>query len=248
MNESTLDAVIQRLTRLERENRWWKMLGSIAIALLGLVVVLGAAGSKHTDEIRAKRFTLIDGNGARRAILGIETKEENPKAVGSTALLFFKDDDPQLQLRLTPDGQPAVAVLSEKGATGLGPGLLLMHGQVGANETISLLFHDGPLLSMETYEEGSLDLSVKNTPSLSLKDRHLTRATFSLTADGSPALAFFDKDGNPYATVDKSSAEPLQTAVPRLYSECLQRKQANPSVDCSEYHKAMELLLRAVRR
>jgi hypothetical protein len=41
MNETTHDAVIQRLARLEQESRRWKVVGVGAIALLGLVVLLG---------------------------------------------------------------------------------------------------------------------------------------------------------------------------------------------------------------
>jgi hypothetical protein len=63
-------------------------------------------------------------------------------------------------------------------------------------------------------------LFTENRPSLTLNDGPLSRAKLFLTADGSPALAFFGKDGKPYATVNKSSTELLLTSVPQLYCEC----------------------------
>ncbi len=39
MDEPRLDDITQRLERLERENRWWKRLGSIVMPALGLILV-----------------------------------------------------------------------------------------------------------------------------------------------------------------------------------------------------------------
>ena len=44
MNEPTLEGMTQRLGRVERELRWWKLLGSAAAAFLGFVFLLGATG------------------------------------------------------------------------------------------------------------------------------------------------------------------------------------------------------------
>jgi hypothetical protein len=49
MNEPRLDAVLQRLIHLEQANRRWKVLGLTTIAILGLVVLLGAAGRAPTQ-------------------------------------------------------------------------------------------------------------------------------------------------------------------------------------------------------
>lgn len=67
MDQPTLT---QRLDRLERELRRWKILGSAAVAVLALVVLMGAKGAKVPDEIRAKRFVLVDEIGKQRAVLG----------------------------------------------------------------------------------------------------------------------------------------------------------------------------------
>src|SRR6266849_4359093 len=74
MNELPLNAVIERLSQLEQENRRWKLVGIGAIVILGLVFLLGAAGSKESsvaEEIRARRFILVDRFGTSRAQLAV---------------------------------------------------------------------------------------------------------------------------------------------------------------------------------
>lgn len=102
MNALTLDALAPRLDRLERVNRRWKIIGSIVGALLALVTALnfvlliGAARSlvralsgsdsdeeaeAVEEEVRARRFVLVDEGGAVRAMLAMRPD-------GSVALAF----------------------------------------------------------------------------------------------------------------------------------------------------------------
>jgi hypothetical protein len=66
-----LEQVLARLTRLERENRYWKALGIVAVGILGLILLLGASKHKETvpvaDELRARQFVLV---GERGNVLG----------------------------------------------------------------------------------------------------------------------------------------------------------------------------------
>jgi hypothetical protein len=73
MVEPTLEALTQRVDQLERESRWWKRLASGAVALLGIVVFLGAAGKKTKSpaELRAQRIVLVDKAEQGRAELTI---------------------------------------------------------------------------------------------------------------------------------------------------------------------------------
>lgn len=70
MSEPTLDTLTQRLDRLERGNRWWKMLAIAAVSCLMLVLFVGASHTRSTEEIRAKRFVVVDESGQRRLLLG----------------------------------------------------------------------------------------------------------------------------------------------------------------------------------
>ena len=63
-----MDTVTQRLDRLERENRWWRALGIVSVAVLGLVVMIGATWSKVPDEVKARKFVLIGEEGKRRGV------------------------------------------------------------------------------------------------------------------------------------------------------------------------------------
>lgn len=69
MTEPTLDTLTQRLDRVEREVRWWRVLGLMSAAMLGVLLFLGAAppGAPVQDEIRAKIVTLVDAAGYTRA-------------------------------------------------------------------------------------------------------------------------------------------------------------------------------------
>lgn len=69
MTDPRLDALTQRLDRLERENRWWRSLGLTGAAALALLLWLGAAtpGAPGRDEIQARTVTLVDAAGYTRA-------------------------------------------------------------------------------------------------------------------------------------------------------------------------------------
>ena len=50
-----------RIVRLERQNRWMKRVGGVAVVLAGLFLTLGQ--SKPPDEVSASKFTLVDEKG-----------------------------------------------------------------------------------------------------------------------------------------------------------------------------------------
>ncbi len=94
MTEPTLDTLTRRLDRLEREARWWKIIGSTAVAVVDLVVFLGATPTTRVaDEVRAKRFVLVDTGGKERGRLSTQPD-------GWTELLLF-DGEGKSFARLT---------------------------------------------------------------------------------------------------------------------------------------------------
>lgn len=73
MDQQQKDALCQRLDRLERENRRWRVVGIASVAVLGLVVLVGAKESEVADEIRARKFAVVDKDGKARVELGMLT-------------------------------------------------------------------------------------------------------------------------------------------------------------------------------
>ncbi|MFQ5911803.1 MAG: hypothetical protein ACE5JS_01315 [Nitrospinota bacterium] len=126
MDGSQMDAVTQRLDRLERENGRWKAVGIIAVAVFALVVSLGATGgggAKVAEEIRAKKFAVVDEDGRERGVFavtemgsGLQLKDVEGRV---RAVLMLDAKGPGLELRdakgrartrlgLTRDGQRVV--------------------------------------------------------------------------------------------------------------------------------------------
>ena len=69
MNEPTMETLAQRLDKVERENRWLKQAGVVALALIAALVLMGhVVGEK---VIEAERFVLIDSSGDTRAVLAV---------------------------------------------------------------------------------------------------------------------------------------------------------------------------------
>jgi hypothetical protein len=69
MTEPIHDAVLHRLVYVERAMHQWQVVGSLAMALLALVVLLGAVGRTEPEapeEIRAQAFVLVDREGRPR--------------------------------------------------------------------------------------------------------------------------------------------------------------------------------------
>jgi hypothetical protein len=64
---ATPEALIERLDRLEYQMRWWRRLGVLGISLGLALGLMGAAATKIPDEIRAKRFAVVDKTGRRLA-------------------------------------------------------------------------------------------------------------------------------------------------------------------------------------
>jgi hypothetical protein len=112
MDPRQMDALNKRLEGLERESRWWKTLGCVALTLLGLTLLIGASGSearKIHDEVKARRFTIVDKKGKSRGRLHLSD-------YGSLRLDLY---DPESVLRaslyLGKRGSPALNLFDSKG-------------------------------------------------------------------------------------------------------------------------------------
>ncbi|MFQ5873698.1 MAG: hypothetical protein ACE5JL_07840 [Dehalococcoidia bacterium] len=74
MNDPTMQTLVQRVDRLERAHRRWRRAAFALAAALGLLALVGATSPRTVpvaDEIRAKRFVLVDEAGRDQARLGM---------------------------------------------------------------------------------------------------------------------------------------------------------------------------------
>jgi len=119
MNEPTLDALARRAERLERQNRRLKLGGLVVLALLGLLLFLGAEpepgpgeyqpGPSQYQTLEAEQFLMLDKTDIVRGGLWVDEKKVATLALGD------KKGVVRAALRVTADGQPALELYSEKG-------------------------------------------------------------------------------------------------------------------------------------
>ena len=143
MSGTQMDAATQRLDRLQRENRRWKVRGATLVLLLAVAMVLMAQAWSQ-KEIRAEKFVLQDSSGKELATL------ENLK-IGNVALgptLYLKGEKSWVQLSALGDS-PMLALSGAKqgksislSLTGDRAGLYITRDK--AKAALSLTDKDGP--------------------------------------------------------------------------------------------------------
>ena len=186
-----IDIISRRLTRLERSNRRWKLLATSALALLGLVLVLGAKGATRqpaAGELRARAFVLVDEQGTTLARLG-----RLPHGVLG---LGFYDDGRRSRILLSvkEDGTSSLNLFSKGGRSGAllnasrtgGASLRLLDAHWKSRATVATWPNGAPFLRFADRNGkdrillGSTDLKVE--PSGELVER------------SAPRVLFFDED------------------------------------------------------
>ncbi len=179
MDEPRLDAFAQRLVRLERENRWWKLVGVGALAMLGLVVLLGARGGEQTravEEVRARRFVLVDREGKLSAFLGTDFL--------GTAMGLFGNDGREIRISVLANGIMGLSIYGKGEKTlaflGAGPNSLPFLAMSDKDEM--------PRATLSVLENGMSELALSNAGGR-------VRASLRAIPDGTPGLLFRDNDG-----------------------------------------------------
>jgi hypothetical protein len=125
MQPSDLAAVMGRLERLERQNRWMKRAGAAILVLVGAVALMGGQPQDKTGE--PDKLVLRDDKGNERAWLGMG--KDGP-------VLRFRDEGgkERLWLGLVKD-TPGLAFYDEQGkrraalSTGRGVVSLVLYGR-----------------------------------------------------------------------------------------------------------------------
>ena len=112
MTQAADEAMQDRLSRLERAVRRWRLVGAGVLAVLGVTILVGAAvrpDPTTADEVLARHFILVGRTPSPRASLTLGKD-------GGPGLLLF---DPQGQIRagltVLADGRPSLGLLDAQG-------------------------------------------------------------------------------------------------------------------------------------
>ena len=144
MTESMDDAAPDRLTRLEYAVRRWRIMGSLVIALVTSVVLMGALGRpdrEETAEIRTRAIVLVDPDGRPRMDLRVATNDSthlvlmdreglprislNILTQGGTDLVLRDQLGlPRAALSVLPDGRPGLSLYDAFGTTRIAVGMV----------------------------------------------------------------------------------------------------------------------------
>jgi hypothetical protein len=170
MNDQAMDMVMQRLARLERAHRWWKLVGCVAVAALGCVILLGATKRqevKIADQIWARTFVIADRNGQPRGGLTVDEERAGLQLTdqsGRTRLLVSVDEKSGPTIGLANENQPVTTITQQA----------FLMGRNG--------------FAVQIAENG--------LPSFSLSDRSGNpRVTLAILPDGSPSIGLTDGAG-----------------------------------------------------
>ena len=102
MTEPTMDTLARRVDKVERENRWLKQAGVVALAVIAAVVLMGqATATKVAKVVEAEEFVLKDASGTVRSRL--EVWEDTVSLT-----LHDRNGNERLSLGVKDDGSPWV--------------------------------------------------------------------------------------------------------------------------------------------
>jgi len=166
-----IEEIKNRLDSLEARIRRNRRLTGATVLVLAVSYLVGEAiagdpSSPHQDEVRAKRFVLIDDDGDCRASLGfgpgvmVHGRSE-PGFESAILNLFAKSNDTRITLMVMHDGRP---------------GMMLI-GKDGKSRMTARLLPDG------------------NPVVWFIDDKNKDRLKLSLEADGKPSIVFKDQAG-----------------------------------------------------
>ena len=190
-HEVQIDAIVRRLEQLERASRRWKAVATLAVATLGMVLLIGAGKNGETSvpsEIQARAFVLVDRDGTPLARLGLLPH-------GAWGLGFY-DQGKKSRIVLSVEGDGSSS-LSLFGKYGKGSLLLSANGS-GATSLRLVDTHWKTRAALATWPDGSPFLQLTDRDG---KDRVLlrytevtARATGELIKRPGPSLLFFDQE------------------------------------------------------
>jgi hypothetical protein len=152
-----MQLLTQRIVHLERAQRWWRLLGTLALLAVTGLGLLGAAERKEleaAEEIRARSFVLVNQQGEVLARLG--SLPQGGPGLG----IYDQGRKNRLLLAAEPDGSSGLRLFGRDGQGSI----MLAVGANGA-PSLRLLDHNWRVrASLATWPDGSpyLELADKD--------------------------------------------------------------------------------------
>jgi len=170
------EMISERLTKLERQNRRWKLSAAAALALGVLTVVLGQSGPGK-NIVEADAFVVTDSNGTGRAVLSMSDDQ------GPTLTLNDAQGRTRAVLSVLQD-QACLALLDSNGTPRL---------RFGTEPDGSEIVFNGPesvtRMSLKQDSDGSL---------IALGDDAAeARVGIGVPADNVARMGIFNQSGRP---------------------------------------------------
>jgi hypothetical protein len=179
MAEPNSDArrIVERLAKLESENRWLKGGFLVVAAVIGAIVVTGAMPqTMDLQAVTARKFLLVDANGKSRAFIGMHN--------GHPALSFASANGAvRATFGVRSNGNPALFFYTNEGKPAAGVTV------TDDSRALALYGPNGtPRVSLTTASSGQPTVDLADT-----KGR--VRAALYLNKDGQPVVALDDAAG-----------------------------------------------------
>ena len=225
-----LEAVVERLGRVEKQNRRLKVAGIAALVLIGALMLLAAAPPKP-GTIKAERFVLVDKHGRNRAVLAPDQR------------LLGQEDQSFLGLTLFDEGgkMRVALVAREKDPANKDAGLILLDAEARPQVALGAQTDSAELTFYNSKGETPVCLTGSSGGSLTLADRN-GKYRISLVA-GLPSILRFDDDENKTRIKLGFPVEGRDDFMPRLRFYDKDHKvvwQAPPLDDAPEKARAGE--------
>lgn len=183
MTPTVVDALVERIDRLERENRRFRRAAAVVALGIAAAFLMGQTAPR-SPAVETQKLVLKDKRGKVRAVLGAFSDDE-PYGL----LVFDANQRIRAKLGLEEDGTP-----------------LLSLSDAGGAERVTLR----PELGLRVQGDGpsvTLGVTHGNEPTLHLNDKDgWTRAALVLThTNTAPILKFLDARGNARAWIGAMS-------------------------------------------
>lgn len=111
--DNVTEVVLQRLGRLEREVRWWRGLSALTVGLVAILALVSAAPSKPPEQIRAKRFVVVDKKG--RNLAELYGSESMSAAAHPVLAMYGANGRTAVELGVFLGETPRIAFWDKKG-------------------------------------------------------------------------------------------------------------------------------------